>query len=140
MVTHQTRTPARAPTLLYCITRKNRRRTYVGVTNDLKRRLRQHNGEIKGGAKATRGHSDWRALYTIRGFPDRTSALQWEWRLHQMGRRGKRAGCPCCRRLHALKVAWALARVTSKATPNSELRLRVRYHRRASACRHGTCQ
>uniref|UniRef100_J3N5Z2 GIY-YIG domain-containing protein n=1 Tax=Oryza brachyantha TaxID=4533 RepID=J3N5Z2_ORYBR len=28
-------------------------RTYVGVTTDFPRRLRQHNGELKGGAKAS---------------------------------------------------------------------------------------
>ena len=27
--------------------------TYVGMTNDLKKRIRQHNKEIKGGAKCT---------------------------------------------------------------------------------------
>ena len=29
--------------------------TYVGVTNDLERRLEQHNGEQPGGARSTRG-------------------------------------------------------------------------------------
>ncbi len=28
---------------------------YTGITTDLERRLRQHNGELKGGAKALRG-------------------------------------------------------------------------------------
>jgi putative endonuclease len=28
--------------------------TYVGITNDLKKRIRQHNGEIKGGVKYTK--------------------------------------------------------------------------------------
>ena len=39
--------------------------TYNGSTNDLKRRLRQHNEEIKGGAKATHGkNNSWDELYT----------------------------------------------------------------------------
>lgn len=36
--------------------RSNRR--YIGCTNNMTRRLRQHRGEISGGAKATRSFSD----------------------------------------------------------------------------------
>jgi putative endonuclease len=41
--------------------RKNDRRTYVGWTTDLKRRLRQHNSGV--GAKSTRGRK-WILLYS----------------------------------------------------------------------------
>ncbi|MBP8810947.1 MAG: GIY-YIG nuclease family protein [Kofleriaceae bacterium] len=34
-------------------------RTYVGVTTDVARRVRQHNGELAGGARATRAHRPW---------------------------------------------------------------------------------
>ncbi len=34
-------------------------RTYVGVTTDVDRRVRQHNGELAGGARATRAHRPW---------------------------------------------------------------------------------
>lgn len=37
---------------------------YVGKTIDLKKRLRQHNGEIKGGAKYTRGRRPVSIYYT----------------------------------------------------------------------------
>jgi predicted GIY-YIG superfamily endonuclease len=37
-------------------------RTYTGCTNNPVRRLRQHCGIIKGGAKSTSGRSDWRYL------------------------------------------------------------------------------
>lgn len=35
-------------------------RTYVGCTTDPERRLAQHNGDLSGGAKATRPWRPWR--------------------------------------------------------------------------------
>lgn len=57
--------------------------TYVGKTNDLVRRLRQHNGELKcGGAKRTKRNRPWKYFCYISGFPDEKCALQFEWRMH----------------------------------------------------------
>ena len=39
--------------LVYILKSKCCEKTYVGMTNDFFHRLRQHNGEIKGGAKYT---------------------------------------------------------------------------------------
>ena len=41
------------PFACYCIKADNSHRTYVGVTNNLVRQIRQHNKEIKRGAKYT---------------------------------------------------------------------------------------
>jgi len=46
--------------LVYVLLSKRARRTYVGVTIDAERRLAQHNGELPGGAKATRAGRPWR--------------------------------------------------------------------------------
>lgn len=56
-----------------------RSKTYVGATVDPNRRLRQHNGEISGGARATSGRK-WRRRYLIGGFADERAALRFEWR------------------------------------------------------------
>lgn len=56
----------------------NGRRTYIGSTTDVKRRLRQHNGEIVGGARSTRGKGPWRIVCWISGFENRSSACRWE--------------------------------------------------------------
>jgi predicted GIY-YIG superfamily endonuclease len=56
-------------------------RTYCGVTNDLSRRIHQHNGLIKGGAKATRGRN-WEYFILITGFQNRNDLLSFEWRMH----------------------------------------------------------
>lgn len=56
-------------------------RTYVGVTNDLRRRLDQHNGLLPGGAKATRATRPWRLGCTHGPFEDKGEALRIEFRL-----------------------------------------------------------
>ena len=54
--------------------------TYVGATIDLNHRLRQHNGEISGGAKATsKCAGSWTRVCHIEGFVDECAALQFEW-------------------------------------------------------------
>ena len=53
--------------------------TYVGYTRHPARRLRQHNGEIKAGARRTRLQRPWRMVAVVSGFPTQTAALQFEW-------------------------------------------------------------
>lgn len=55
-----------------------KRQTYIGMTNNPDRRLRQHNGEIAGGAKATRGRV-WRRIAMVEGFVDARAARQYEY-------------------------------------------------------------
>jgi structure-specific endonuclease subunit SLX1 len=86
--------------------------TYVGATVDLEHRLRQHNGQIGGGAKAThvrvaRGQT-WRRHCYVSGFPDNHAALQFEWRWKSLSRVVQRQMAtqglePLERRLEALQ-------------------------------------
>ena len=57
--------------------RKNDRRTYVGWTTDLERRLQQHNAGV--GAKSTRGRK-WTLLYSER-CKTRNGAMSREWHI-----------------------------------------------------------
>jgi structure-specific endonuclease subunit SLX1 len=66
-------------------------RIYVGYTLDFSHRLRQHNGEIVGGAKKTKKCRPWTPVCIIRGFYEASSALRFEYRLQHPGRR-KRKG------------------------------------------------
>tara|TARA_B100001248_G_scaffold262234_1_gene256867 strand:+ start:328 stop:657 length:330 start_codon:yes stop_codon:yes gene_type:complete len=55
---------------LYLLKNTENNRTYVGITNNLERRIRQHNGEIKGGAKYThnfKGNGEWQYHLHISG-------------------------------------------------------------------------
>lgn len=55
--------------------------TYNGSTNNLIRRLRQHNGEIVGGAKATKNKGPWVYIAIWEGFQSHCEALSCEWRI-----------------------------------------------------------
>ena len=50
---------------------------YCGITNNLEKRLKQHKGEIKGGAKYTRSHWPCKLVYKEKS-SSRSEALQRE--------------------------------------------------------------
>ena len=54
------------------------RTTYVGYSPDPHRRLRQHNGELAGGERATQRHRPWQLLLYVSGFRNQVRALQFE--------------------------------------------------------------
>lgn len=95
--------------------------TYIGATVDPDRRLRQHNQELSGGARATgmqvgRGLLWKRACYVV--LPEWRTALQFEWRWKQIGRtQCKFIKNPIERRLRSLKVLLSLEKPTEQAIP-----------------------
>ena len=95
--------------------------TYVGATKNLDRRLRQHNGEIKGGATITtskiKSGNNWSRVCYVSGFPDWRSALQFEWRWKQISRKLNIRNAPVERRLEALNKLLLLNQATSKSLP-----------------------
>jgi structure-specific endonuclease subunit SLX1 len=98
--------------------------TYIGATIDLDHRLRQHNKEIKGGARATsikvvKGEV-WKRVIHIEGFPDWKAALQFEWRWKKLSKKIKKTSYPIEKRLIALKELLALERPTKNAIKYSE--------------------
>ncbi len=80
-------------------------RTYVGITNHFSRRLRQHNGELKGGAKYTRSHRPWELTYMVGHFPDKSTAMKFEWQVKYRSKR--QVGSPRVRRIRAIQEAIA---------------------------------
>jgi predicted GIY-YIG superfamily endonuclease len=97
--------------------------TYIGATVDLEHRLRQHNKELVGGARATSrkvvaGHS-WSCFCYVKGFPTWQACLQFEWRWKQLSRKLSLTN-PIERRKSALQTLLQLERSTTKAVPYSE--------------------
>ena len=67
----------------------NKFRTYNGMTNNIERRLRQHNNILKGGAKATTNmikkypDSEWKIICYISDFENKSEAMKAEWRIRR---------------------------------------------------------
>jgi predicted GIY-YIG superfamily endonuclease len=72
--------------IIYSVPKK--RRTYVGITNNPTRRLRQHNGEIAGGARHTRTDRPWALWAYVEGFQSYQEVLQFEWKMHHAASTG----------------------------------------------------
>jgi structure-specific endonuclease subunit SLX1 len=111
---------------VYILESSDKASTYVGATINLDHRLRQHNKELVGGAHATSVKvaqgSSWRRVCHVKGFPDWSAALQFEWRLKQLSRKlcQTKNVKPIDRRIQALHQLLALERPTSKAKAYAE--------------------
>ena len=94
--------------------------TYNGSTNNPKRRLRQHNSEISGGAVYTKkAPAGWEIYFLMTGFPDHQNTLSCEWRIkHTSGRPGKRPNqhCGMIGRIIGLSEVLKLDRWTKQCT------------------------
>jgi predicted GIY-YIG superfamily endonuclease len=87
-------------------------KTYIGATLDIDRRLKQHNGQLKGGARATAGLS-WKRVCHVAGFPNERAALQFEWAWKHFSK--KMTGNAIQRRIQALLYLLGCDKPTSKA-------------------------
>jgi predicted GIY-YIG superfamily endonuclease len=76
--------------ICYLIT--NGKRTYVGISNNFGRRLRQHNGEISGGARSTSRRAiegqPWRFAACVRNIAEKNDALSYEKCVHLASKPG----------------------------------------------------
>ncbi len=92
----------------YCLQSSNGG-TYVGATVDPDRRLRQHCGELKGGARATHRRvaagETWKRIGLVGPF-EKIPALQFEWRWKFLSRKLK-SGTPIQKRKMALEQLLA---------------------------------
>ena len=100
----------------YCLQSESNA-TYIGATVNPDRRLRQHNKEIKGGAKYTGRSKGWKRICCVTGFPDERAALQFEWKWKQLSK--QKTGNPLEKRFQALETLLNSEKTTSSSQPFS---------------------
>lgn len=91
--------------------------TYNGSTNNIVRRLRQHNGELVGGANATMKNRPHKIYCLVTGLPNHKEALRCEWKIkHPTGSR-KRPNiyCGVDGRIKGLNLLLQNDKTTSKS-------------------------
>lgn len=109
--------------LVYLIASDTTNRTYIGYTTSMKKRLRQHNGELVGGAKATKYGRPWRVVCWIEGFTDKKTALKFEWRCHHPFKKYKMR--PTYRRFYNFYDIFQKGRTSSKGPLLDDLSLKM---------------
>ena len=57
---------------------KDKMKTYIGITNDLEKRILQHNKVLKGGAKCTKMYSNWNYCLVLENFKSKGDAQSFE--------------------------------------------------------------
>lgn len=103
--------------------RVGRNYTYVGKTNNMTRRLRQHNGELHGGARRTHTRRPHRPFIIIGGFPSERAALQFEWAMKHRRAKNSRGQAG---RIRTLEHLLLLSRWTTRSPWQATLQLVVR--------------
>lgn len=118
---------AREPCVYLLQSTTRPRRTYVGCTcRGARHRLRQHNGELCGGARQTQTGRPWAVRTLIVGFRTRQEALQFEFAWRRVHRRGRHVYSLRGRR-NSLQKLLTMERWSRTAPPAQEVPLDVRH-------------
>ena len=81
---------------------------YCGCTNNIYRRLRQHNGIISGGGKYTSSHRPWKLAALIINIQNKSQALKVEYSIKAKNHKNQTKipkKCPVDRRLYLIKYS-----------------------------------
>ena len=62
--------------MYYCYMLRGKKNTYIGSTNNVARRIKQHNS--KQGARFTRSGGPWKPVMIVSGFKTRGDAMRFE--------------------------------------------------------------
>ena len=103
----------------YILQNEDNQRTYNGYTVNIVKRLRQHNGDLSGGARSTKHSKTWKYIAIVSGFPDNINALQCEWRIRKpFNKRRAKEYCGPEGRIKGLNHVLHLDKWTSNSVSN----------------------
>jgi predicted GIY-YIG superfamily endonuclease len=103
--------------VVYLLVNKKKNQTYIGSSNHLLHRVRQHRREIKGGARKTSGWSHRpQVLAFVSGFATHSQALSFEWHAKRASGNSKSLVPP---------ADWNDIRTFARAQPYAQHRRRV---------------
>lgn len=106
---------------VYLLRSTTSKKTYIGYTVNIKRRLRQHNGEITGGAKRTQKGRPWELVAWVTGFPYERTALQYEFCIQRTRKYQRTSGI--ANKLYLMKQLLRQERICNTAPLNRDLKL-----------------
>ena len=98
-------------------------RFYIGYTVNLRKRIRQHNGEISGGAKRTRKNRPWKIVMYISGFKYERTAMQYEYMIQHPPKKLRKKGGGILKYMTIMKRLLQQEKICSTAPLNSDLKL-----------------
>lgn len=127
-IVEETLDDARQPRVYLLQSTVRPRRTYVGCTCcGVDHRLRQHNGEVRGGARQTQTARPWVVRTVVAGFRTRREALQFEFAWRRVHRKGRHVYSVRGRR-NSLSKLCAMVRWSRNAPPAAEVPLTISHH------------
>lgn len=84
--------------------------TYIGITNNLEKRIQQHNGILKGGAKATKKSKNWMYKIVVSGLNKQNAcSFEWYWKHNKINNVWKKTKSGLdnkIKRLNELLLIW----------------------------------
>jgi predicted GIY-YIG superfamily endonuclease len=90
---------------------------------DINRRIKQHNGILKGGAKKTQKGRPWKLILFVSGFEFERTALQYEFCIQRTKKYKRTSGIK--NKIKIMKALLKQEKICSTAPLNSEMNLIV---------------
>ena len=110
---------------VYMLHSKSTNKTYVGASKDIARRLRQHRGELQGGARQTSHSNDWTLVLQVDGFGTWNQALCFEFSWRRANRKNRRYDVRG--RCHALEALLLKQRWSKNAPEAADIPLTIHW-------------